>query len=158
MERQLAATAYIIADGQILLLWHPKFNKWLPPGGHLEESELPHECAARETFEETGYEIEILGDRYQTNTENARSVPPPFAMLLEYIPTMGDKVAHEHIDFLFLARPIQKTGPGESHLQKRWFSVEEIEALDEGTLIFFETKKIILDLLTRAPETEKSVR
>ena len=41
-------------DKRILLVKHKKFNKWVQPGGHIEDEETPEEAALREVYEETG--------------------------------------------------------------------------------------------------------
>lgn len=39
-----------------LLIHHKKYDKWLQPGGHMEEGETVFEAARREGMEETGVE------------------------------------------------------------------------------------------------------
>jgi ADP-ribose pyrophosphatase YjhB (NUDIX family) len=53
MKKQYTATVFILQDDKVLLIYHKKLKKWLPPGGHLEEGELPSAGAIREAKEET---------------------------------------------------------------------------------------------------------
>ena len=43
-------------DGQLLMVRNHR-GLWSTPGGHLDFGESPAECAARETFEETGVHV-----------------------------------------------------------------------------------------------------
>lgn len=54
------ASAVVIEEGHILLVHHRRIGAWLPPGGHIDDGELPHEAAIRETFEETGVRAVVL--------------------------------------------------------------------------------------------------
>src|SRR5579864_698838 len=144
MEKHFTATAYIIDQGKVLLLMHPKLKKWLPPGGHIEENETPPECAKREAQEETGLEIELIEqENLWLNFWNASSIERPYLCLLENIPAHGDKPAHQHIDMIYLAKPLRGT------LMEgvRWFSLEEVEKLTDEEEIFAETKTTIRHLL-----------
>lgn len=57
---KITTLCYPEKDGKYLMLYRnrkkndPNGGKWIGIGGHLEKGELPHECAARELFEETG--------------------------------------------------------------------------------------------------------
>ena len=48
------------------MVHHKKLKKWVQPGGHIEEHEDPEKAAIREVYEETGLEIELLGERFPT--------------------------------------------------------------------------------------------
>src|SRR6185436_11082971 len=65
MERHFVATGYVVRDGKTLLLYHKKLKMWLPPGGHIDEGELPEEAVLREIREETGLEAEVISPRRQ---------------------------------------------------------------------------------------------
>ena len=64
--RHFCASAYIIDPStlKILLVKHKKYGRWVQPGGHIEHNEFPEEAAIRETFEETGLKIKLLGERF----------------------------------------------------------------------------------------------
>ncbi|KKL46412.1 hypothetical protein LCGC14_2345830, partial [marine sediment metagenome] len=47
MKKHFTSTVFIINDEKILLIHHKKMNVWLPPGGHVEENEIPSDTAIR---------------------------------------------------------------------------------------------------------------
>ncbi len=60
VPNHLTPSAVVIEEGHILLVHHRRIGAWLPPGGHIDEGELPHEAAIREVFEETGVRVMVL--------------------------------------------------------------------------------------------------
>lgn len=153
MERQFTATAYIIENKKVLLLFHKKLNKWLPPGGHLDNNELPPEGAIREVFEETGLNIDIIPEEnLWIERLNASSFPRPYMCLLEEIPEYNGYPAHQHVDFIYLAK-LKPDGhnpsPQEMHNIK-WFSLHEIEELVSDKEIFDETKQTLRKILVES--------
>lgn len=146
MEKQFTATVYIIEESRVLLIFHPKLHKWLPPGGHIEKNEIPPACAIREAFEETGLKIELIKDEHVWISRwNATSFERPWYCLVENVPPHASQPAHQHVDFLYLGRP---TG-GEllrEHERKhdiKWFTLEEALNLRADEEIFFETQQFI---------------
>jgi hypothetical protein len=65
------------SDGEprVLLHEHARLGRWLPPGGHIEPSELPDEAAVREVLEETSLTVELVGDQIEIPVP-ARRGPP----------------------------------------------------------------------------------
>jgi 8-oxo-dGTP pyrophosphatase MutT (NUDIX family) len=55
------AQVAIVERGRVLLHFRPWPPGWELPGGHCEPGEDPAVTAARETAEETGYEVRIAG-------------------------------------------------------------------------------------------------
>ena len=84
-ERHHTATAYVVAQGRTLLLWHHKLRMWLPPGGHLEPNEDPVQGATREAFEESGLEVEVIAPPDLLVVDSPAVVPPPAVILIEDI-------------------------------------------------------------------------
>lgn len=102
--RHFVATVYVVNDGATLLHEHRKLGLWLPPGGHLERDELPHEAALREAREETGLEVELLRQHDDVRSPTVRSLPEPAHLLLEDIDVFEDGVAHQHVDLVYYGR------------------------------------------------------
>lgn len=155
--RHFTATAFIVHQDRTLLLWHRRLGRWMPPGGHIDADETPEECARRECREETGLDVEIIGmpqdDLFAGNPAEGCMLKQPFAMLLEEIPACPERSepAHQHMDFLFLARPVTDDQTlvlaEEEGRELRWFSREEIQALDDTTDIFQNVKAYALKVL-----------
>ena len=125
MERHFTATVYIIHEHQLLLHKHAKLGKWLPPGGHIEPNETPPDAARREAKEETGLDITFIEQENLKNTAyNAVRFERPFLCLLEHVPAHKDKLTHQHMDFIYIARP---KGLMNKDLQGfEWFKLEDL--------------------------------
>ncbi len=125
----------------------------------MDEHEIPEETARRECKEETGMDVEIIGDSqpdlFAGNRHEGRMLVKPIAMLLEEIPASKERgePAHQHMDFLFIARPIDEnqvlTLEETEGSAMRWFTKSEIEKLDETREIFANVKGYILKTLGR---------
>ncbi|PIR48914.1 nucleoside triphosphate hydrolase [Candidatus Peregrinibacteria bacterium CG10_big_fil_rev_8_21_14_0_10_55_24] len=158
MPRHFTATAFVVdSQNRTLLLKHRRLSRWMPPGGHIDPDETPEETARRECREETGLDVEIIGDAqgdlFTRNPTEGQMLKKPIAMLLENIPASQERnePAHQHMDFVYLARPIDEgqmlTLAEEEGEEVRWFTREDIAALDEKTEIFSNVKAYILSLL-----------
>lgn len=79
------ASGYLVRDGKVLLVHHNTFNKWTPPGGHMEENETPEDTVIREFKEETQLDVRVLpaAPGAFAGDDNATPIPLPFHMDLE---------------------------------------------------------------------------
>lgn len=100
--RDFTVAVLIVATGRVVLLWHEKLARWLPPGGHIEPDELPDEAALREVEEETGLRVRLLGERGLPITDPSlpRQLVRPQGIQLEDI-----RPGHQHIDLVYFAEP-----------------------------------------------------
>lgn len=135
LKNDLTATGYLLnrAKNKMLLLYHQKLQKWVPPGGHLEINELPHECVMREVKEETGIDCKLLpNDLIVKNlSKGEKQLPQPYCILHEFIPAFKTTEPHMHVDFIYLliARNMKPKFKHEQ-TQMAWFSKTEIDKLD----------------------------
>lgn len=106
-ERHHTATAYVVAGGRTLLLWHHRLRMWLPPGGHLEASEDPVQGACREAEEESGFAVEVIPPPGLLTFDGLgpEVLPPPAVILIEDI-VRDDQPFHQHIDHVYFTRPL----------------------------------------------------
>lgn len=148
MLREWTATVYILDAyrTKVLLIYHAKLQKWLPPGGHVEPNEMPHETAIREALEETGVHVRLFKDEHiWINRWNASSFPRPFMCLLEDVPSYQNHPAHQHMDIVYLGEPAPDQHPSYpvEPGERRWFSMEELEELRPDVEIFEETLQVL---------------
>ncbi|WP_129115204.1 NUDIX hydrolase [Halegenticoccus tardaugens] len=101
--RHFTATVYVVNDGATALHEHGRLGIRLPPGGHVDRDELPHEAALREAREETGLEPTLLVDQPDVSSPTARTIPRPRHLLLEDINVHDGAVGHQHIDHIYYA-------------------------------------------------------
>jgi 8-oxo-dGTP pyrophosphatase MutT (NUDIX family) len=97
--RHFTVAIFVVWEGKVLLHRHRKLGIWLPPGGHIEENELPDEAAIREVWEETGLRIELVGERLEDVTDPVQLHRPAGVQLENIGP------GHQHIDLIYFAKP-----------------------------------------------------
>lgn len=122
--KHFVATAYIVdlngEDAKVLLVKHRKLNTWLPPGGHVDEGELPDDCVVREVREETGLNVRILSDAFDVTDNQAQTLHTPLVMQLEEIDGQ-----HQHIDIIYLCKVVDGEILRDSHREHdgiKWFT------------------------------------
>ena len=91
---------FVVHDGKVLLIHHRKLDKWLPLGGHIELDEDPEQAALREAKEESGLDVELLGERPPTTGPGTRALIAPRFLDIHRI-----SETHEHIGMIYWARP-----------------------------------------------------
>lgn len=138
VTRDFVATALIVHDDQVVLLYHKKLKRWLPPGGHIDAPELPDAAAVREAFEETGLTIELVADYEPSGFHHA--LARPAGIQLEDI-----EPGHQHIDLIYYAIPIggiTVKGNDES-MQVGWFTIEAMVTMGVSEEVIAWSKSAI---------------
>lgn len=132
----ITASAWIVDEdrGAALLIHHRKLERWLQPGGHIEDDASVLAAARREVEEETGLRsVDVYSDQI-------------FDLDIHPIPARKDEPAHLHYDvrFLFVADPAQSLELSEESHDLRWFTNAEVHAHGEGRSIDRMIEKALL--------------
>jgi 8-oxo-dGTP pyrophosphatase MutT (NUDIX family) len=122
---------FVVHDKKILLIHHRKLDKWLPLGGHIELDEDPEQAALREAKEESGLDVELLGERPPTTSPGTRALLAPRFLDIHRITD-----THEHIGMIYWARPKRggsapaaELAAAAEHHDIRWCSSDELDKL-----------------------------
>src|SRR5688572_14068729 len=99
------------SDGALLLVRLSYRNKWGVPGGLLKRGEAPSDAARREVREETGIDVELLGE-----------------------PAVVVEPGARRVDVVFRGRPrdgvaIELSTGSPEILEARWFASDELPEL-----------------------------
>jgi 8-oxo-dGTP pyrophosphatase MutT (NUDIX family) len=115
-------TVFIVHDGNVLLVNHPRYGKWIPMGGHIELDEDPEQALYREIKEETGLEVTILSDRPPVTSPGTK-----FLLTPDYMDVHEANLPHRHISLTYFARAHGNAFVRSAeHDAMKWFSPEEL--------------------------------
>ena len=122
-RKHFVVTGYLVSHRRVLLLFHHKLRRWLPPGGHVEEYEDPWAALVRECREETGLTVRpVAAASRQGRERGVRLLPDPHHVQVEHIDSQ-----HDHVDLVYFCRRAGgrlRRNPESEAL--RWFSREEL--------------------------------
>jgi 8-oxo-dGTP pyrophosphatase MutT (NUDIX family) len=118
---------FVVERGRVLLIHHRKLAKWLPLGGHIELEEDPETAALREAKEESGLDVELIGERAPTTGNGTRALIAPRFLDIHRI-----NDTHEHIGMIYWARPKQGsvTLASAEHYEIRWCAKDDLGELN----------------------------
>ncbi len=127
-----ASDVFIVNQGAVLLRYHEKYRIWLAPGGHVELDEDPVQAALREAKEETGLDVELLGDTPQQFDDKEQEL-----LLPRFLNRHAVSDTHEHISFIYFATSkTRDLNPAEGEVtdNMRWFTREELSDPQFGVM------------------------
>ena len=132
---------FIVNDKKVLLVNHPRYGRWICPGGHIELDEDPEQALFREIAEETGLEVEILSPRLPVESPGTKPILQP-----SYVDVHDANLPHRHIGFVyFAASTSQNSELSDEHSEAKWFSREELHDDSYGlapAIIFYAEQAI----------------
>lgn len=129
--------ALLERDGKILLVKEAgkvDGGKWSHPAGWIDIGENPIEAAQREALEESGYEVE------------ATALLGIYSLVREDIQQHYEGTPHA-LKLIFKVKLLTNT-PRQLHddvSETKWFTPEEIEAMDGDTLRDVDIKQMVRD-------------
>lgn len=140
MTRHFCASAFVInpENKKILLVKHSDYDKWLQPGGHIEDNETPEETATREVYEETGIKTRIIGERFPREDDMIRPLG---------IQCNRKENGDRHFDIIYAAVPNNPDDEiiiDEESNDAGWFSRAELENMP-----VFPDIKITMDYILK---------
>lgn len=120
--RDFTVAVFVVHDDRVLLHFHQKLDRWLPPGGHIEPNELPDDAAVREVMEETGVACTLTGGTrmHYDDPSLPRQLVSPAGIQLEQI---GPD--HQHIDLIYFATGV----PADPWPKVEWFALDQLGPL-----------------------------
>ncbi|MDR7278606.1 NUDIX hydrolase [Catenuloplanes atrovinosus] len=133
------ATASVFLFGRVDGGWrlglirHPRFGRWMLPGGHVEPGENPAEAALREVREEAGLAATLLAPHAGSlpGYPAAARVPVPVWITEQDVPPERRLAsAHVHVDHLYLAVAGSASPTTDPELPFRWYAREELSGLE----------------------------
>ncbi|MXR41438.1 NUDIX domain-containing protein [Halobaculum sp. WSA2] len=134
--RHFTATVYLVHDGATALHEHPSLGIRIPPGGHVDHDEVPHEAGLREAREETGLDPTLVDDTRDIEAPAGMTLPSPRHTMLYDINVHDDgTVGHQHIDHVYFAavddRAIDPDGDDEVGPEAwAWYTPKDLRESD----------------------------
>ena len=122
-EIDFAVGVFIVHRNKVLLVFHKALQLWLPVGGHIELNETPEQALFREAKEESGLDIELIGEKPEAQAEGRKFLYAP-----RYMDFHPIKDGHFHVGLVYFARADTDTVQlaEQAHDEIRWFTREEL--------------------------------
>jgi len=135
-------TAFIVNDlGEVLLVNHPRYGKWIPVGGHIELDEDPEQALYREVKEETGLSAIAISQKPDIDSPETKFIITP-----NYVDVHEANPPHKHISFTYFMKASSRDFVrSDEHTDMRWFSKDELADNKYNlspSVIFYATEAI----------------
>jgi 8-oxo-dGTP pyrophosphatase MutT (NUDIX family) len=133
MIKEVTASAFLLhrtAEGvHIALVWHPRLQKWMAAGGHVEAHEHAAEAVLREILEETGLVTQLVPGPALPPPAGFPHAPVPAPWWISEAAASADNhtaTNHIHVDHVFLAWAPDITPVRKPAHDVRWFASDQL--------------------------------
>jgi ADP-ribose pyrophosphatase YjhB (NUDIX family) len=122
-EYDFVVEVFIVYKDKVLLVHHPRYDKWIPMGGHVELDEDPEQALFREIKEETGLEVEILATKPDIHEEGRKFLYTP-----NFLDMHTANAPHKHIGLIYFAKAKNdKYVLSDEHSEINWLSLDDLD-------------------------------
>ena len=114
---------FIVRRGKVLLVYHKKYNEWLPIGGHIELDEDPEEALFKEIREECGLRVRVLADKPAIAHRGVKPILTP-----SYVDCHRISRTHRHVAFVYfgVSSSARVRLHEREHREFRWVSGKQL--------------------------------
>ncbi len=117
-------TVFIVFEDTVLLVHHPRYDKWIPMGGHIELNEDIEEALYREIQEETGLDVEILATKPGIDSPGTKFMYTP-----SYVDVHEANPPHKHISFIYFAKArTNQHVLSDEHVAIHWLKESDLDS------------------------------
>ncbi|MGX2995305.1 NUDIX domain-containing protein [Streptomyces sp. JNUCC 64] len=150
-------SGYLVEGGRVLLVHHNRFDKWVPPGGHIEPGESFAGTAVREFKEETGLVVEALSSQPPVHSPDGNATPEPVPFYVDV--EREGFITPALVQFFYVRRAADSQGrPVEAQLDEvhgaAWFGLEDLN----GLKTFDQVRSLARFALLNYPASEERAR
>ena len=118
----LVVTIFIVYEGTVLLVNHPRYKMWAPVGGHVELDEDPEQALLREIKEETGLGVAFLSTKPDVISPGTKPLLTP-----NYLDVHEANPPHKHIALTYFAEARDSNAVlSNEHKTLKWFKPTEL--------------------------------
>ena len=125
---------FIVRQNKVLLVYHKKYDEWLPIGGHIELDEDPEEALFKEIREECGLKVRVLATKPPIAHRGVKPILTP-----SYVDSHRITSTHRHVAFVYfgVSTSDRVILHREEHREFRWVGARQL-----GSREFRLTKSI----------------
>ena len=116
-------SVFIVRGDKVLLVYHKKYDEWLPIGGHIELDEDPEIALFKEIREECGLKVRVLASKPSIAHRGVKPILTP-----SYVDVHRITRTHKHIAFVYFGTTTSDRVKlhEREHREFRWVGGDEL--------------------------------
>jgi nucleoside phosphorylase/ADP-ribose pyrophosphatase YjhB (NUDIX family) len=161
VEGRFAVLVFLLdAKNRLLLVQHPFHKRLIPPGGRLNDGEVPHDAIKRRVLEETGltaFEFHPCFHRpLRVISELVEDVPGPYSVHMEHRRQRDEVMFHYAFVYICRVPDSANTSLKDSNYKPQWYTLDEIRAMPRDTIPFDDIIRRYEDVLATLARTKQA--